>query len=236
MINPFVPNEDLVCISSGVVATKTVKEAMLTAGDQGETALQTFVNDRILSSKTDFFSPIKSLRLATFADHMKKSSTNKAGKNIILKSDRKLFARLLVVSQTRSIDLQEVLTYSLGNVSLPLANADGSLAKTNKAALLACVASKAKDCHVEGTVGNRGALLIDGMALIRSLKSIPDTFGELADDLLQITIKLAREFKCSRVDFVSDRYPEISIKILNDQDGLLKDSSCSVYTVSARRP
>lgn len=212
MINPFLPREDLVCISSGVVATKSVRDDIQSACDKGEAALKNFIQDRVQSSKTDFFSPIKSLKLTTFGDQMKKSSKTKDGNQVILKNDRRLFARLLVISQSRSVNLKEILTYSLGNISSPLASTDGSLAKTNKAALLACLESKNKDCHVNKTVGDNGALLIDGMALIRSLKNIPDTFGELADDLLQLIIKMGRKFSCPRVDFVIDRYPAVSIK------------------------
>lgn len=130
MVNPFQTSEDLVCISSGVVASKKVKEDILNACDKGEVALKDFVQDRILSSKTDFFSPIKSMKLATFGDQMKKSTKTKEGKSVVLKNDHKLFARLLVISQNRAIDLRDILSYSLGNISFSLASTDGSLAKT----------------------------------------------------------------------------------------------------------
>ena len=50
------------------------------------------------------------------------------------------------------------------------------------------------------------------MAVIQTLQSRPPTFGELADTILQYLVKLALQYKCERVDFVIDQYPEISIK------------------------
>ena len=54
----------------------------------------------------------------------------------MLKAERNLFARLLVVTQTRDMDLQEVFKYSLGPLPWYLASADGSLCKTVKSKLL----------------------------------------------------------------------------------------------------
>ena len=51
-----------------------------------------------------------------------------------------------------------------------------------------------------------------GMAIIQALQSRPPTFGELAETILQYLIKLALQYKCERVDFVIDQYPEMSIK------------------------
>ena len=44
-----------------------------------------------------------------------------AGKDVILRADKKLFSRLLIIGQSRKIDLREILSYSLGTVSYPLA-------------------------------------------------------------------------------------------------------------------
>lgn len=60
-----------------------------------------------------FRDPILKLKLATF-DSMPISSVQIGGKEDMLKADRDLFARLLIVAYTRDIDLQEVFKYSLG--------------------------------------------------------------------------------------------------------------------------
>jgi hypothetical protein len=46
------------------------------------------------------------------------------------------------------------------------------------------------------------------------VKDVPQTFGALAEKIIQRIINNARTLNASRVDFVSDRYPEISIKNL----------------------
>ena len=49
--------------------------------------------------------------------------------------------------------------------------------------------------------------MIDGMALLQSLKNISSTFEQLAKKILDQVIRCA----VSQVDFVTDTYPVISI-------------------------
>ena len=86
---------------------------------------------------------------------------------------------------------------------------DGSLANTNKSALMDLLEAKGGDCLINKIPAN-GAILFDGMAVIQALQSRPSTFGELAETILQYLFKLA--LQCERVDFVIDQYPEMSIK------------------------
>ncbi|XP_033106462.1 uncharacterized protein LOC117108533 [Anneissia japonica] len=211
MVNPFdSSNDELVCFSSGVVATDAVKNDLSKALDQGEEAATNYIKGCLIDNEFDMHAPIKNMKLKTFSENNQLLRT-KSGKAVSAKSDRKLFARLLIAGQTRKIDLPEILSYSLGNVSFPLANFDGSLAKTNKSALLHAIEMTAGDCLIDRPPEN-AALMIDGMALIQSIRDVPKTFGELADDILKQIINLAAKYKCSRVDFVTDRYPSISIK------------------------
>ena len=59
---------------------------------------------------------------------------------------------------------------------------------------------------------NTDAVLLDGMALLQTLKDIPDTFGDLAEKVVRIIISTAKKAQGNRVDFVSDTYPKVSIK------------------------
>ena len=52
------------------------------------------------------------------------------------------------------------------------------------------------------------------MAVLQTLTAIPETFDELATQLLVKTVNTALYLKCRRVDFVCDRYPHLSIKDL----------------------
>ena len=55
-------------------------------------------------------------------------------------------------------------------------------------------------------------LSLNAMAVIQALKGKWKTFGELCDTIFYSILKLAREWKATRIDFVADRYPAISIK------------------------
>ena len=50
------------------------------------------------------------------------------------------------------------------------------------------------------------------MALLQSLKNIPSTFEQLAKKILDQVIYCAMSHKSTRVDFVTDTYPVVSIK------------------------
>ena len=56
--------------------------------------------------------------------------------------------------------------------------------------------------------------MLDGMAIVQTVKDVPQTFGALAEKIIQRIINNATTSNASRLDFVSDLYPEISIKNL----------------------
>lgn len=161
MIDPFWSNEELVCLTSGVVASPDVCKDMLEAKKIGTEKLEEYIKNHVTADKGNIFASIKSSRFKTFGSQSVKVSRTSAGKEISLKNDRSLFARLLIIGQSRSINLRDILSHSLGNVSYPLASTDGSLAKTNKAGLLVVIETEAKDSKV-GTFPDESALLIDG--------------------------------------------------------------------------
>ena len=213
MINPFTSDRsELVSISSGVVAIPSVAKDLQDAQERGELALRGFFNDRIQSTKVGFHDPIPKMKLQTFSEQLK-LKIRKSGKEITLQSDRKLFVRLLIIGRNSNINMKNVLSHSLGPVSFPLATTNGSLAKTNKAALLHYLEehygeSKTEDIPTEST------LIIDGMAMIHAIpvRTLPETFGQLAVQVLTKLVSQAKHYKHPRVDIVFDRYPENSIK------------------------
>lgn len=183
--------------------SEEIQKDLLTALEKGGKAVKEFMDQRLLSRSVDIFSPIKAQKLKTFSDKSKEKKCA-AGKDVILCADNKLFSRLLIIGQRRKIDLREILSYSLGTVSYPFANNDGSLAKTDKSALLDLLESKGGDCYVD-KVPTDGAILFDGMGVILAIRSRPNTFGELAETTLQYMVNLALQHKSSRVDFVIDQ-------------------------------
>ena len=93
-----------------------------------------------------------------------------------------------------------------------IASPDGTLAKTGKTALLVEVETTVSDCHLT-TVPAGCDLLIDNMALIHTTRSHRyDAFGCFAAGILTTITLLYQKFNSSRVDFVTDTYPAISIK------------------------
>ena len=104
--NPFEESEELISISSGYVASSDIKEDLLTARQKGKEAFATFLNERLLSNSTGFHDTLAKLKLGTFSNAQKKTTLRKEGLTVMLKADRNLFARLLVIGQSRKHRVQ----------------------------------------------------------------------------------------------------------------------------------
>lgn len=172
-----------------------------------------YMEECVIDKDKTIFETLNGMKLKNFGDVQKKPS--KSSKLHLLKHDRNMFARLLVAIKSRNINLQEVFKFCLGPISYPLASADGSLAKTNKAMLLKVIEQEVpNNNHVIDTPPQGSALMVDGMAVLQSLNvaKIPSTFNQLAQMVLQMVVKLMLLYNSSRVDFVTDRYPDVNIK------------------------
>lgn len=213
-INPWTYEGDrLVSLVSGVIASQKTTEDLLGAQQTGDAAVEAFIADRIASAKVDFFAPVKSSHISTFVQTKKKKTAQQA-KTAVQCNDRSLFARLLVVSRSRQINLEEILTYPLSNVSLPLATADGNMAATQKAQLLHVVEADCKDFLLDSIAHHSSALIVDAMAMIQCIPAgaIPVTFGRLAEALLHQLCGLAKTHGAQQIHFVIDQYWEKSVK------------------------
>jgi len=211
--NPFTcSHSDLISVSSGVVATPSCENDMMNAWTAGEEATAKFHLERIATGQSDLHAPITKMKLQSFTGQARARVKDQKGSDIKI-SDRQLFTRLLILGKAKNVDLKLVLSHSLSPVSYPLASTDGSLAKTNKAALLRCLETKWPDC-LNDVIPANGALIVDGMALIHGLSvaSLPGTLGQLATMLLTKVCRLCDFGKYSRIDVIFDRYPEFSIK------------------------
>ena len=210
-INPFsAANDDpMKNISSGLEAPTAVSQDLLRAYDVGEDKLQQFIKDRLLSSVVSFHERIPALKLKTFADTAKSSSLKLRGKpEVVVRADRGFFSRLVVLAQSRSMDLQRVFHYSFGPLPWALATPDGQLAKTSKSTLLDALE---KDCQPAESVPRGAAWIVDAMANLQSISSPPPTFPQLAEQVFLVTCKPFADGS-RRVDFIADTYPVISIK------------------------
>ena len=218
MINPFDTDlEDLVNITSGEVARPDVKKDLLSASIIGEDKLDNFIKQKFTpeeSEEPDLFSSIESTKLKSFSrkNVPVKAQTSK-GKVVELKNDSKFIARLLAIGESREIDIENLMTYSLRKFPQPFATVNGELVKTAKVKLLHIIESRCQEC-LSDSLPPHNASMLDGMAIVQTVKDVPQTFGALAEKIIQRIINNARTSNASRVDFVSDLYPEISIKNL----------------------
>lgn len=98
-INPFAPSDELTHLASGTSATADVAEDLLTAHAEGKMALEVFVENRLITPEVPFQEPLKKQNLKTFSSGGTASTVKVAGRDVMLKADRDLFARLLVAAQ-----------------------------------------------------------------------------------------------------------------------------------------
>ena len=203
--NPFEPSDELMTLSSGCVASGSVKDDLLNAEEKGKFAFASFVSNRLTSTETGFFETLPKLKLGRFGEVKKKVSAG--GRTFVIRADRNLFARLLVIGQNRQIDLRELLSFELGPVPWSLASCDGSLAKTTKSSLIELLED---DVEPLQQLPNASVFIIDAMALLQGLTSIPERFSALA--MMTLNTILRQSGQCTRIDFVADQYPTVSIK------------------------
>lgn len=127
------------------------------------------------------------------------------------------------------MNLATVLEYPLGPLRWALAGPDGSLCKTNKAALLHLVEEDVSPVIDDVPVS---AWIVDGMALLRSFQgSRCNTFGELSTEILNLVLSCEHSVG-GRVDFVCDCYWKQSIKSAERERRAIKSSGFRVVTRS----
>lgn len=210
-INPFQSDQqDLVCLSTGKLATPEIEKDLIQAKTVGEKAYKTFSEDRLESDppKLKFNDKMTKLKLKTFGDLSKKMKIQRGtGKEMIIKADRALFAQMIIVAENRKLKMSDVLCHPLGPLPWALASADGSLRKTNKASL---AKELQKDITAADVIPQPCARIIDGMAMVQKMRGDQKTFAEVADCLMSITLNEGTDSQ--RIDVVFDVYKEESIK------------------------
>lgn len=210
-VNPLSQDRtDLINLSTGVVAPANVASDLLKAQTIGEEAYETFKKDRLENEvpTTKFHDTMKKQKLKTFAHIKKRSSTEQTqGKQVVLKADRNLFGHMLLIAQSRQLQLKDVLAHPLGPLPWTLANSDGTLRKTNKAAL---ARELEKNVSPAEEFPEPSVCIIDGMSIVQKMKGDGKTFSQIADAILSVA--LHEGVLSNRVDVVFDVYRETSIK------------------------
>ena len=204
--NQFRSDQDsLVSLATAAMPPPEIAHDLMSASKVGEEAFEAFITRRLENNTVDFFATMKKQKLNTFSDVYTKKVTCKR-KEIVLKADRNLFGHIIVVAQTRKLEMTKVLSYPLGPIPWALANADGSLRKTDKAKFMNDIA---QNVPVVEFFTEKSACIVDGMSIVQKLDGNQNTFGDIAKTVLKIVIREGD--KCDRVDVVFDVYREGSI-------------------------
>ncbi|KAG0693191.1 hypothetical protein GWK47_027597 [Chionoecetes opilio] len=114
---------------------------------------------------------------------------------------------MILVAENRKLKMSDVLAHPLGPLPWALASGDGSLRKTNKAAL---ARELERNVYPAEVIPEPSATIIDGMSLVQKLKGNDNTFSQLAGTALSHVVHEGA--KSRRIDVVFDVYKETSIK------------------------
>lgn len=162
--------------------------------------------ERENSPTKNFLTQSKTNKLKTFTSMNKKRKETSDGRTVILKADRSLFGRMIVMAQARDIELQEVLANPLGPLPWALSTPDGSFRTTKEAAISAALQKNARLAY---SIPSNADVVIGGMALVQKIYANHLTFADVADNLLSMALQAGAP--CKRVDVVFDQYREQSI-------------------------
>ena len=206
-IHPF-SDIPLASISTGIVVSEDIAARIIDAKCQGINEMNQFIDNRLgPESKLSFFDRIKRCKTPTF-DSIKKVKTCKTKNKVVsIESSKDLFSKISIIAQSRRINLCDLFTYPLGAVPLALAEVDGSLKKTPKSALLHKIEG---DIPPIPDIPDDCALIVDGMAVVRQIKTSNITYQGLSTKLLRHILSIGASAK--RIDVVFDVYIDKSIK------------------------
>ena len=152
------------------------------------------------------FDPIKKSKLGTFKPINKLEVCKTKNKIMPFTSTRYLFNKIAIISQKRSVDLKTFFNQPLEALPLSLLEADCTLKKTPKSTLL----HKLKqDVEPVSDLLIGCAILMDGMALFRQIKTTKMTYSKFATVLLKKVLSIGRD--SNRIDVLFDVYLDNSV-------------------------
>ena len=122
----------------------------------------TFIDLCLVNMSKSMHDPLKKLRLGTFTNINKKVKVKVKGREVQFSSQSDIFGKTALITQSRSIDLQEIFKYPLGSVPYTVADSMGTVIKTKKTDLLA---ELEKDTTYVKSSPKSSCSIVDGMAL-----------------------------------------------------------------------
>ena len=205
-INPA-EESSLISLSSGIIHTEAIRRDLEIAYDKGKSAMDTFIDLRFVNMSKSIYNPLKKLRLGTFTNMNKKVKVKVKGREVQFSSQSEIFGNIALISQSRSVDLQEIFKYPLGSVPYALADSMGTMIKTKKEDLLA---ELEEDTTYVNSFPKSSCSIFDGMVLVRKVKRFGLTFDKAADEIFNAALSSAN--RSTRIDIVFDIYKVESIK------------------------
>ena len=142
----------------------------------------------------------------TFTVMKSKPAKGKTKENVT-KADRMLFGNMVLIAQSRKLEMRDVMSHRLGPLPWALSNGDGTMKNTNKAVLSKHLESKVLPVE---EVPHPSATIIDVMGLMNKLHGETRTFSELSDNVFSQMLHAGHG--SDRIDVVFDVYHSDSIK------------------------
>ena len=191
-LNPFNPDlQDLVCLSTGKVTSRSSEEEddLLRTKEIGKEAYKAFREQRLKCDppNVEFHDTNKKAKLKTFTDLNKKIKVKASyNQSVVPKAERRLFAKMILIAESRNLQMSEVLAHPVGPLPGHWLSQNGTLRKTNRASLSKEIQ---KNVQAADVVPQPSACLIDGMALVQRLKGDQKTwFAQIAESLLSMAL------------------------------------------------
>ena len=203
-VNPFAEKHS---ISTARTAPRDIASDLMKAHEIGEQCYSNFKEERLEKDPPakQFHDSIPANKLKTFSNLCKKKEVKSSGRVIILKADRSLFGRIIVMAQGRNLKMEDILLHPLGPLPWALS---GLLRKTNKATLATTLQ---KNVAVAEQFPGNSASVVDGINLVQRVKGDQATFGDVTTTVLSMALKEGSQSNC-RIDVVFVKYHENSIK------------------------
>ena len=213
-INPFSPDiekERLYNVAFGCPLPNDIAENLLAVFESGAKLREIFF-DRLDAEKdkTDlFFEPVKRVKWKSFCDTSKKVKVSAKGQTKDITVQRDILLAAKSQQENAGINIDKALCFPLAPVPLSMATSDGMRRKTAKSKLLSSALSSLieKEAHLPEVEDRLQVTVIDLMALIRSMVKLPNTFQDLA---LQILSNISNRYHV--IYFACETYRNRSIK------------------------
>ena len=106
-INPA-EESSLISLSSGIIPTEAIRRDLENVYDKGKSAMDTFIDLRLVNMSKSIYDPLKKLRLGNFTNRNKKVKVKVKGREVQFSSQSEIFGKIALIVQSISADLQEI--------------------------------------------------------------------------------------------------------------------------------